>query len=86
MLITHDLGVVAEMCDRVVVMYSGQVVEEGETRAILKDPKHPYTKGLIRSCPIYEEKYKNFIPFGNSAAAEIGESWLSLCTTLRVCF
>ncbi len=56
LLITHDLGVVAEMCDRVVVMYSGQVVEEGETRAILKDPKHPYTKGLIRSLPNIRRK------------------------------
>ncbi|MBR7552762.1 ABC transporter ATP-binding protein [Allobacillus sp. GCM10007491] len=51
LLITHDLGVVAEMCDRVVVMYSGKVVEEGTVREILKDPKHPYTKGLIRSLP-----------------------------------
>lgn len=51
LLITHDLGVVAEICDRVVVMYSGQVVEEGTKREILKDPKHPYAKGLIRSLP-----------------------------------
>lgn len=51
MLITHDLGVVAEMCDRVVVMYAGKVVEEGSVREILKEPKHPYTKGLIRSLP-----------------------------------
>lgn len=51
MLITHDLGVVAEMCDRVVVMYAGKVVEEGTVRTILKEPKHPYTKGLIRSLP-----------------------------------
>ncbi|WP_027963072.1 ABC transporter ATP-binding protein [Halalkalibacillus halophilus] len=59
LLITHDLGVVAEMCDRVVVMYSGQVVEEGTVREILKDPKHPYTKGLIRSLPkLYEKEQK----------------------------
>lgn len=51
MLITHDLGVVANMCDRVVVMYAGKVVEEGDVRTILKSPKHPYTKGLIRSLP-----------------------------------
>ncbi|MDV2582502.1 ABC transporter ATP-binding protein [Alkalibacillus haloalkaliphilus] len=56
LLITHDLGVVAEMCDRVVVMYAGQVVEEGTVREILKDPKHPYTKGLIRSLPKIHEK------------------------------
>lgn len=51
LLITHDLGVVAEMCDRVVVMYAGKVVEEGDVRTILKKPKHPYTQGLIRSLP-----------------------------------
>ncbi|MFD1849825.1 ABC transporter ATP-binding protein [Oceanobacillus bengalensis] len=56
LLITHDLGVVAEICERVVVMYSGQVVEEGTTREILKDPKHPYTQGLIKSLPKLHEK------------------------------
>ena len=56
MLITHDLGVVAEMCHRVVVMYSGNVVEEGDVRNILKNPKHPYTQGLLQSIPHLEEK------------------------------
>lgn len=51
MLITHDLGVVAETCERVVVMYSGQIVEEGPVDLIFKDPQHPYTKGLIQSVP-----------------------------------
>jgi peptide/nickel transport system ATP-binding protein len=51
LLITHDLGVVAEICQRVVVMYSGKVVEEGDVRTILKEPQHPYTQGLIRSLP-----------------------------------
>ncbi|WP_134704067.1 ABC transporter ATP-binding protein [Ammoniphilus sp. YIM 78166] len=51
MMITHDLGVVAEMCDRVVVMYAGKVVEEGDVKTIFKNPKHPYTKGLIQSVP-----------------------------------
>jgi peptide/nickel transport system ATP-binding protein len=50
-LITHDLGVVAEICDRVLVMYSGQIVEQGDVRTILKEPKHPYTKGLLKSVP-----------------------------------
>ncbi|WP_139490432.1 ABC transporter ATP-binding protein [Brevibacillus dissolubilis] len=56
MLITHDLGVVAEMCHRVVVMYAGNVVEEGSVRDILKDPKHPYTQGLLNSIPKMDEK------------------------------
>lgn len=51
MLITHDLGVVAEMCDRVVVMYAGKVVEEADVRTIFHRPQHPYTKGLIQSVP-----------------------------------
>jgi peptide/nickel transport system ATP-binding protein len=50
-LITHDLGVVAEICQRVIVMYSGEIVEQGDVRTILKDPKHPYTKGLLKSVP-----------------------------------
>ncbi len=51
MLITHDLGVVAEMCDHVVVMYSGKVVEEGDVNTIFANPLHPYTKGLMNSIP-----------------------------------
>jgi len=50
-LITHDLGVVAEYCDRVVVMYAGQVVESGPTRAVIETPQHPYTRGLLGSIP-----------------------------------
>lgn len=50
-LITHDLGVVAEICERVIVMYAGQIVEQGDVRRILKDPQHPYTKGLLKSVP-----------------------------------
>ncbi len=51
-LITHDLGVVAEMADRVAVMYAGEVVEETDVRTLFRDPKHPYTQGLIGSIPI----------------------------------
>lgn len=51
MLITHDLGVVASMCDYVVVMYAGRVIEQGTVQEIFKEAKHPYTKGLIKSLP-----------------------------------
>ncbi|WBW95671.1 ABC transporter ATP-binding protein [Oceanirhabdus sp. W0125-5] len=51
MLITHDLGVVAEMADNVVVMYAGKVVEEGTVMEIFHNPKHPYTVGLLKSRP-----------------------------------
>ena len=50
-MITHDLGVVAEMCDRAAVMYCGSVVEEGTVEEIFQDPRHPYTRGLIASIP-----------------------------------
>lgn len=51
LMITHDLGVVAEMCDRVVIMYAGQVVEETDVATLFNDPKHPYTQGLLASLP-----------------------------------
>ena len=51
LLITHDLGVVAEMADRVAVMYAGRIVEQGPVGAILSSPRHPYTKGLLASLP-----------------------------------
>ncbi|MFP3390527.1 ABC transporter ATP-binding protein [Brevibacillus sp. SIMBA_040] len=50
-MITHDLGVVAETCDRVMVMYAGQVIESADVRSLLRNPKHPYTIGLIQSTP-----------------------------------
>lgn len=50
-LITHDLGVVAELVDRVIVMYAGQVVEQADVFSLFKDPKHPYTRGLLDSTP-----------------------------------
>jgi oligopeptide/dipeptide ABC transporter ATP-binding protein len=49
--ITHDMGVVAEMCDDVAVMYAGRVVEQSDVRSIFKNAQHPYTKGLLRSLP-----------------------------------
>ncbi|MFD2131803.1 ABC transporter ATP-binding protein [Pseudogracilibacillus auburnensis] len=49
--ITHDLGVVAEICDRVIVMYAGKIVEEATVEELFAQPKHPYTKGLIESVP-----------------------------------
>ncbi len=50
-LITHDLGIVAEMCDRVLVMYAGRIVESGDVETIFRSPRHPYTIGLMNSLP-----------------------------------
>ena len=56
LLITHDMGVVAETCDRVVVMYLGAIVEEAPVDVLFDDPKHPYTQGLLGSIPSIEDK------------------------------
>jgi len=55
-MITHDLGVVADLCQRVIVMYAGKIVEEAEVRDIFKNPKQPYTMGLLQSVPDVREK------------------------------
>ncbi|WP_010170951.1 oligopeptide/dipeptide ABC transporter ATP-binding protein [Bacillus coahuilensis] len=66
MLITHDLGVVAEVCDRVIVMYSGKVVEQGAVEDIFTNPSHPYTKGLLQSVPdIRQQQEKLYSIPGN---------------------
>ncbi|MFD1929236.1 ABC transporter ATP-binding protein [Sporosarcina siberiensis] len=57
MLITHDLGVIAETADKVIVMYAGRIVEQNNVFDLFKEPKHPYTKGLLNSTPkIHQEK------------------------------
>ncbi|QJD83786.1 ABC transporter ATP-binding protein [Cohnella herbarum] len=62
-LITHDLGIVADLCDRVLVMYAGQIVETGTKREIFRNPKHPYTKGLLKSLPrLDQDKSEPLIP------------------------
>jgi len=55
-LITHDLGVVAEMVENVIVMYSGQIVEQGTVNEVLLEPRAPYTMGLIESIPTVEKR------------------------------
>jgi oligopeptide/dipeptide ABC transporter ATP-binding protein len=57
MLITHDLGVVAEVANKVIVMYAGKIVESAETQSVVRNSKHPYTIGLLGSIPgLYEDK------------------------------
>lgn len=61
MFITHDLGVIAELADKVVVMYKGRIVEQGNVWDIFKNPQHPYTKGLLACRPPLDKRYK-FLP------------------------
>ncbi len=56
LLITHDLGVIAEMCDRVAVMYAGSIVEEAQVEEIFAEPKHPYTQGLWGAIPLLDRE------------------------------
>lgn len=65
-LITHDLGVIAEMCDRVAVMYAGNIVEIGEIKEIFHNPKHPYTIGLISSIPRIDNPDKKLKSIGGT--------------------
>ena len=58
MLITHNMALVASLCNRVIVMYAGRIVEEGPTRSIFKNPQHPYTWSLLRSMPRVDETEK----------------------------
>jgi len=58
LLISHDLGVIAEVCDRVIVMYAGRVVEDADVRSIFSNPSHPYTRGLLQSIPRLDDDRK----------------------------
>lgn len=75
LLITHDMGVIAELADKTIVMYAGRMVERADTRGLFKDPKHPYTRGLLGSIPrldVAEQKI-NPIPGTVPAPGEINE-------------
>ncbi|MFL5760797.1 MAG: ABC transporter ATP-binding protein [Thermomicrobiales bacterium] len=64
-LITHDLGVVAEVCQRVIVMYAGKIVEQGAAKELFGNPQHPYTMGLLKSIPQVGEHVKEpLVPIG----------------------
>lgn len=61
--ITHDLGIAAQICDRVAVMYAGRIVEIGDTKSIFKHPLHPYTKGLLKAVPkLGKNEPLSFVP------------------------
>ncbi|WP_394855044.1 ABC transporter ATP-binding protein [Clostridium lamae] len=72
LLITHDLGVVAEMADYVVVMYAGKVIEEGPVKTIFANPTHPYTVGLLKSKPILNEYKERLYSIPGQVPSPIG--------------
>ncbi|TCZ77814.1 ABC transporter ATP-binding protein [Paenibacillus albiflavus] len=76
MLITHDLGVVAEMADYVVVMYAGKVIEEASVFELFKNPKHPYTKGLMKAKPVINQRQERLysIPGQVPNPIELGDN------------
>ena len=65
-LVTHDLGVIADMCDNIVVMYGGRICERGTAREIFYNPRHEYTKGLLRSIPNISNMKKKLVPISGS--------------------
>jgi peptide/nickel transport system permease protein len=88
-LVTHDLGVVADICDRAVVMYAGQVVEQGRVEDVFVHPQHPYTKGLLESSPHVEhvdnqlgEAHLPTIP----GTVPLPAGWPSGCRFAERCF
>ena len=71
--VTHDLGVVANVADRVVVMYQGKIVEQGEVRDIFQNPSHPYVKGLLACRPTLDTKYRILPTVEDFITTEEGE-------------
>ena len=65
-MITHDLGVIADICDEIIVMYAGKVCERGTAAEIFYNPRHEYTKGLIRSIPRITEQHEKLIPIAGT--------------------
>ncbi len=70
--ITHDLGIVANLCDRVAVIYAGEIAEMAPTRDLFVNPNHPYTKALFRSIPRHDRKQKHFYSIEGMMATPIG--------------
>ena len=69
--VTHDLGVVAQICDRMTVLYGGKVLEQGTTAEILKKPAHSYTKALLAANPRYDKPEQSLKPLSDELIADL---------------
>ena len=69
LLISHDLGIVAEICERVIVIYAGKVLEDGDVRSIFRSPSHPYTQGLLQSIPRLDDDRRRLFQIAGSVPA-----------------
>ena len=65
-MVTHDLGVIADMCDKIIVMYGGSICERGTADDIFYDPRHEYTKGLLRSIPNVKNSKERLVPISGT--------------------
>jgi peptide/nickel transport system ATP-binding protein len=81
--ITHDLGIVANLCDSVAVIYAGEIVEMAPTRDLFLNPKHPYTKALFRSIPRHDRKQKHFYSIEGMMGTPI--DWPDRCKFYERC-
>jgi peptide/nickel transport system ATP-binding protein len=69
--VTHDLGVVAQICDRVTLLFGGRIVEQGATAALLENPQHAYTRALLAACPRYDEPNAGLQPIPEELIARV---------------
>lgn len=86
--ISHDLAVVTHLCDRILIMYAGEIVEQGPTRTLFRTPKHPYTQGLLASIPSLHGDVQEYLPAipglpPNAAALPTGCRFASRCSFVQ---
>ncbi|MFM7172776.1 MAG: ABC transporter ATP-binding protein [Caldilinea sp.] len=86
--ISHDLAVVTHLCDRILIMYAGEIVEQGPTRTLFRSPKHPYTQGLLASIPSLHGDVQEYLPAipglpPNAAALPTGCRFAARCTFVQ---
>ena len=86
--ICHDLAVVTHLCDRILIMYAGEIVEQGPTRTLFRTPKHPYTQGLLASIPSLHGDVQEYLPAipglpPNAAALPTGCRFAARCTFVQ---